>query len=259
MVRMAERPNEYLRPRFVPLAHRGGSFLPQNLGIENTLRAFKNAVDLGFEYLETDVHATKDHKLIAFHDEELSRVTDFAGRPRDHTLAELKELRVGGREEIPSLDELFEHFPTAKFNIDIKDPLSTRLLSEYIDRYNVHSRVCVGSFSAAQIRLFRALQPLVTTAASVASASLLAIGVVKTSGDVYQVPVSHKVAGVSIDLVSSKQVQAIHRAGKKIHVWTVDDGSEMHKLIDWGVDGIFTDRPDVLKAVLRARGMWSTR
>lgn len=259
MVRMAAKKNEYLKPRFVPLAHRGGAFLPSNLGIENTLKAFSNAVKLGFNYLETDIHATSDGHLIAFHDVDLARVTDFVGKPGALTLRRLKELRVGGREEIPTLDELFEAFPEANFNIDIKEPQCTRLLAEFIDRHAAHDRVCVGSFSGRQIRRFRRLQPSVTTSASVGAAALLAAGLVRTQGDVYQIPLSHRVGGLNVRLVTAKHIAAIHRAGKKVHVWTIDDESTMHRLIDWGVDGIVTDRPDVLKAVLRARGMWSTR
>lgn len=259
MAPMAVASSEYLRPRFIPLAHRGGSFLPANLGIENTLRAFEHAVELGFDYLETDVHATKDGKLIAFHDDHLGRVTDFDGRPGQLTLKEAKSLKVGMREEIPSLDELLEHFPTTKFNIDIKDRAATLPLVETLRRHKAQSRVCVGSFSDSRIRLFRRMMPMVTTSASPTAVAGLIGGMVRTNGDVFQVPMQHRVGFVNWDIVTRKHIDLVHRAGKKIHVWTIDDDTTMHKLIDWGVDGIVTDRPDLLKAVLRMRGMWSTR
>ena len=79
MASMSVQPAGYLAPGFIPMAHRGGSLLSDNHGIENTLRAFQNAVDLGYRYLETDVHATADGHLVAFHDPDLSRVTDTPG------------------------------------------------------------------------------------------------------------------------------------------------------------------------------------
>lgn len=258
MGRMAAR-SEYLSPRFIPLAHRGGSFLPANLGIENTLRAFENAVALGYDYLETDVHVTRDGHLIAFHDENLARVTDFDGTPNELLLEEAKELLVGEREEIPTLDELLERFPEVKFNIDIKTPGATEPLSETIDRHGAQHRVLVGSFSSSRIHHFRKLQPTVPTAASPKAVMMLAAGLITTQGDVYQVPLRYESGLVKVDLVTPRSIELVHRAGKKIHVWTVDDDSTMHRLIDWGVDGIITDRPELLKAVLRMRGMWSTR
>ena len=230
-----------------------------NLGIENTLLAFENAAKLGFNYMETDVHSTRDGHLVAFHDDHLARVTDFQGKPGDLTLAELKELRVGRREEIPTLDELLEAFPKLKFNIDIKDKHATLPLSKAIERHNAHDRVCVGSFNDARLRVFRKLQPTVTTTASPSAVALLRAGLVRTAGDVYQIPIRKRIGMINWEIVTPKTVELIHKAQKKIHVWTIDDDTTMHRLIDWGVDGIMTDRPELLKSVLRMRGMWSTR
>ena len=74
----------------------------------------------------------------------------------------------------------------------------------------------------------------------------------------FQIPVSHEVAGVRIKLLTKARVKAIHRAGYRVHVWTIDVRDDMHTLIDWGVDGIVTDRPDLLREVLQARGMWAS-
>lgn len=260
MERMAVSASAYLGRRFIPLAHRGGSFLPANLGIENTIRAFENAVSLGFEYLETDVHSTKDGHLIAFHDEDFERVTDFAGKPGEFLLEEVKELLVGDREPVPTVDELLEHFSDRSFNIDLKDDASTALLAEAVRRHGAQDRVCVGSFSARRLWHFRKLQPAVTTSASPLGVARLVAGMTHTNGDVYQIPLKYRLpTGAMVNLVTPRMISRIHRAGKKVHVWTIDDDSTMHRLIDWGVDGIVTDRPDLLKAVLRVRGMWSTR
>lgn len=251
--------NEYLSPGFIPMAHRGGALLPQNLGIENTLRAFRNAVELEFQYLETDVHATRDGKLIAFHDNDFSRMADIASSPTQMTFDQVREIRIGGTEQIPTLDELLEEFPEQRFNIDIKEHSATPLLVEALKRHAAHDRVCVGSFSSARITKFRKMLPHVPTSAAPMSAGLLPMGIARTRGDVFQIPIRHKVLGVTLELITPKTVQAIHQAGKKVHVWTINDELTMHRLIEWGVDGIITDRPDLLKTVMRMRGMWSTQ
>lgn len=252
---------EYLAPGFIPMAHRGGSLLTSNLGIENTLQAFRNAVDLGYSYLETDVHATRDGHLVAFHDPDLGRVTDSTGRIAELTLAQVRTALVGGRERVPTLDELLDTFPTARFNIDLKSEGAVPLLVDTLARHASTERICVGSFSRRRLTRFRGLVPGAVTAASTPEVMAMSLGIVRSrrAGVVFQVPMSHRVGAVTVPVVTPRTVRAVHRAGRKIHVWTIDDVETMHLLIDWGVDGIVTDRPDLLKAVLHTRGMWSTR
>lgn len=260
---MSSQVRGFLASGFIPMAHRGGSLLTENLGIENTVSAFQNAVDLGYSYLETDVHATGDGELVAFHDPDLGRVTDAPGLIANLTFSQIRAVRVGGREVVPTLDELLESFPEARFNIDLKAPGAVPLLARALSRHNAGGRVCVGSFSSSRLRSFRRLMPRVTTAAPTSEILLMAAGRVRrgTSGAdvVFQVPISHSKGPVTIQLVTPKTVAAIHAADRKIHVWTIDEAETMHRLLDLGVDGIITDRPDVLKAVLRTRGMWSTQ
>lgn len=252
---------DYLAPEFVALAHRGGALLPQNLGIENTYAAFQAAVDLGYRYLETDVHASSDGVLFGFHDEDLGRVTDHPGRIADLTAGTLASVRVGGREPIPTLDALLESFPECRFNIDIKAGPAVDALASTLRRHNAAHRVCVGSFSQARIRRFRRLMPEVLTAASPAEVALLATGRVRPSSvpHPFQVPVTHRVGPRTVRILTPERVRRIHALGRKVHVWTIDSPERMYELIDWGVDGIVTDRPDLLKGVLTAKGMWSTR
>ncbi|MDO5735444.1 MAG: glycerophosphodiester phosphodiesterase [Propionibacteriaceae bacterium] len=260
---MSMQPGGYLAPGFIPMAHRGGSLLSNNHGIENTLLAFRNAVDLGYRYLETDVHATMDGHLVAFHDPDLGRVTETPGRIAELTFERVRAVLVGGREVVPTLDELLEEFPDARFNIDLKAPGAVPLLAETITRHAATERVCVGSFSRKRLKRFRRLLPPAATAASTAEIMVMATGLVRrnTSGAdvVFQVPMTHRVGPFTVPIVTPRTIRAIHAAGRKIHVWTIDDVDTMGRLIDWGVDGIVTDRPDLLKDVLSARGMWSTR
>lgn len=250
---------EYLSPQFIAMAHRGGSFLTANLGIENTTLAFRNAVELGYTYLETDVQTSADGVLFAFHDDDLERVTGHEGSLAKLSSRDIEELRVGGREPVPTLDELFESFPEANFNIDLKQNAAVEPLVATIKRHNAERRVCVGSFSRPRIKRFRALLPRVPTSVSSLGAAALAVGRISSGGQVYQVPTSHAVGPLTVELVTQASIAKAHAAGRKLHVWTIDDPTTMHRLIDWGVDGIITDRPDSLKEVLRARGMWSTR
>lgn len=256
---MAEVYADYLSPEFIAMAHRGGSFLTPNLGIENTVRAFSNAVELGYRYLETDVHSSADGQLFAFHDGDLERVTGYEGSLHSLPADDVLQLKVGGREPIPSLDELFETFPDINFNIDLKHDPAVELLADAISRHGAERRVCVGSFSRPRIKRFRALLPHVPTAVSSLGSAALTVGRISKGGQVYQVPMTHSVGPVTVDVVTPQSIARAHRAGRKIQVWTIDEPTTMHRLIDWGVDGIITDRPDLLKEVLRARGMWSTR
>ncbi|PIE21481.1 MAG: glycerophosphodiester phosphodiesterase [Arachnia propionica] len=254
--------SRFLEPRFIALAHRGGARLPANLGIENTITAFENAVKLGYRYLETDVHATKDGHVVAFHDTVLWRMTETPGKLADLTLAEIKRLRVGGRESIATFAELLEAFPTANFNVDLKADDVVAPFAAEIKRHGAQHRVCVGSFATARIRRFRKLLPEVATAVSTRGVAVLptcCVPITRARGDVFQVPMTATVGGIPIRLVTPQIVKTVHRANRKIHVWTIDNPEVMHELIDWGVDGIFTDRPDLLRDVLQSRGMWSTR
>ncbi len=263
MTLMSWQSEGFLGSGFIAMAHRGGSLLPENLGIENTLSAFENSVALGYTYLETDVHATGDGELVAFHDPDLGRVTDSPGLIAEMSFRDVRSARVGGREIVPTVDELLEAFPETRFNIDLKAPGAVPLLARAISRHNAGARICVGSFSGSHIRSFRRLMPRVTTAAATSEVLLMSAGRVSRRDPrgaqvVFQVPISHNRGPVTVQLVTPRTVAAVHAADRKIHVWTIDDKDTMHRLLDLGVDGIITDRPDLLKAVLHTRGMWST-
>lgn len=248
-------------PGPLAFAHRGGT----ESAPENTVRAFRAAVALGFRYLETDVHLTADGVLVAFHDERLDRVTDRTGRIEDLPLAEVRRARIGGTEPVPTFDELLEEFPEARFNVDPKSDAAVVALARALRRHAALDRVCVGAFSDTRLRRLRGLlgPGACTAAGPLETARLLAgarltgrIGTGGTAGGVpyrcVQVPVRHR----GITVVTEAFVGAAHARGVQVHVWTVDEAAEMHRLLDLGVDGIMTDRPSVLRSVLAARGAW---
>jgi glycerophosphoryl diester phosphodiesterase len=242
-------------------AHRGGAFHPELEGLENTLTAFQLAVDLGYRYLETDVHASRDGVLLAFHDAVLDRVTQSRGAIADLDYADVARAMIGEREQIPTLASLFEHFPEAHFNIDIKSPGAIDPLAALIVSTNSFDRVCVGSFSARWIQTFRRslARPVATGCAptEVALARYLParalVGtLLRERGAALQVPRRRG----RLTLVTEAFVERAHAIGKAVHVWTVDDPEEMRELLDMGVDGLMTDRTDVLRDVLIERGQW---
>ncbi|WP_182376301.1 glycerophosphodiester phosphodiesterase family protein [Nocardioides sp. WS12] len=252
----------YLQPgKVLAFAHRGGAYHPEIEGLENTMAAFRHAAALGYDYLETDVHLTADGVLLAFHDDVLDRVTDQKGAVRDLTLAEVRKARIGGREEVPTLVDLLDAFPSARFNIDIKSEDAVAPLATLIRDRDLWDRVMVGSFSRRRTSRFRRL----TDGRVPTAAGLWQIVVFRFSPSA---AIAHRLAGDEfaafqvphrrgrLTVVTPGFVRRAHAAGHQVHVWTIDDRTEMTELLDRGVDGLFTDRTDVLKDVLQGRGQW---
>ncbi len=239
------------------VAHRGGT----EAAPENTLAAFEAAVAVGFTHLETDVHLSADGVLVAFHDEDLERATDGAGAISELTWDEIRSVRVDSTERIPRLEELLETFPDAWFNVDPKSDDSVVALVRVLRQQRATERVCIGAFSDRRLRRVRELggTSLCTSAGPREIAALTAVaklgrGAGRLAGAYHcvQVPVSHK----GVEIVTPAFISAAHDAGKPVHVWTIDDPTEMHRLLDLGVDGLMTDRPSTLRAVLEERGEW---
>ena len=171
--------------------------------------------------------------------------------------------RIGGVDPIPTLAELLETFPDARFNVDAKADGAVDLLADTLRAHRALDRVCVSSFGVR--RLHRLRRQLGRSAASAASAVGVSVNrfapwliwALNTSAAALQVPVDTVVRGRRVTVTTPALVRTAHRAGKQVHVWTVDDPAEMERLLDLGVDGIFTDRIDTLKDVLVARGLWT--
>jgi glycerophosphoryl diester phosphodiesterase len=239
----------------IPFAHRGGA----SEAPENTLPAFEHAVRLGYQYLETDVHVTADGVLVAFHDDVLDRVTDRAGRIDQLPWSEVRAAKVDGREPIPLFEDLLGAFPEVRVNVDPKHDASVDPLVAVLRRCDAVERVCVGAFSDRRLQRVRTLLgPKVCTSlgprgiANLVTAAKTRLRMLRPVAPCAQVPVAAK--GVTI--VDERFVHAAHERGMQVHVWTIDDEAEMRRLLDLGVDGIMTDVPAVLRAVLEERGQW---
>jgi glycerophosphoryl diester phosphodiesterase len=243
------------------MAHRGGARHPDLVGLENTMAAFRHAAGLGYGYLETDVHATSDGHLLAFHDATVERITDGEGRVRDLTLDHVGSLRIARSEGIPLLADLLEELPGCRFNVDLKSAGCVDPIVDLLDRMQAHHRVCIGSFNELTLRRFRRrVSRPVATSAGVATVAALRFAPypahvsrwLRDTSAVLQVPVRNR--GVTV--LDRRVLELAHAGGRHVHVWTIDESAEMERLIDLGVDGIITDRTDVLRDVLRARGLW---
>lgn len=247
-------------PGPLPFSHAGGGVEH----LENTWPAFEATVALGYEFLETDTVATKDGVLLAFHDTSLDGLTDKKGSIRDLTYAAVSEARVGGKEPIPRLDEVFTRWPTLRINIEPKSDEAVDPLIKLIQDTNSVDRVCVGSFNNARIVRMRAALgaglctsvgpvPIVWLRLSSWGIPFLDRLVTRTGAACAQVPVKQWFLPVT----DRRFVRRCHALGLQVHVWTIDDPAEINRLLDLGADGIMTNRPSVLKDVLVARGEWS--
>ncbi|WP_416977771.1 glycerophosphodiester phosphodiesterase [Streptomyces sp. T028] len=242
-------------PGPIPFAHRGGAAD----GLENTVAQFRRAVETGYRYIETDVHATRDGKLVAFHDGTLDRVTDGAGRIADLPWADVRHARVAGKEPVPLFEELLETFPDVRWNVDIKAEPALHPLLNLIARTGTWDRICVGSFSEARVvRAQRLAGPRLATSygtRGVLNLRLRSWGVpaaLRPSAVAAQVPETQS----GIQVVDRRFVRTAHARGLQVHVWTINDPDAMHRLLDLGVDGIMTDHIDTLRKVMEDRGVW---
>ena len=247
-------------PTPLPLAHRGGALLPANDGIENSLRAFQNAVDLGYRYLETDVHCSADGVVYAFHDDNLQRLTGNPAVISDISSHTIDQARLGGREPIPRMGDLLDALPGARFNIDIKADAAVAPTLDLIESRGAEDRVCFASFSPDRLRRIRARLPQAASSMSPQEVAWLKFGpnvAARSYGLNHgavcaQVP--HRQGRITV--VTPRFVKRAHALGMQVHVWTIDDPAEMNHLLDLGVDGLVSDRIDVLKDVLSSRDQW---
>lgn len=245
------------------IAHRGGAGLPANEGNENSLNAVRNAVQLGYHYIETDVQTTRDGVAFVLHDADLTRVTGRPDQVGDLTAADLRTVTLNGGGSISTLGELLEEFPTLRFNIDLKSDAVVDPAVRALRAGAAVGRVVLAAFSHRRLQRVRRLLPNVATSASPLEVAALRIGRVplaaRNGAVALQVPVSASVGGKEMTVLTDSFIRPAHARGLQVHVWTIDDAAAMHELLDRGVDGIVADRIDVLRDVLIERDQWPGR
>jgi glycerophosphoryl diester phosphodiesterase len=251
----------------IVFAHRGASGTVP----ENTIPAFQEAVKMGATYLETDVQITKDGVLVLAHDPHLGRTAGDAREIKDLTFAELQKVDAGasfspdgGKThpfrgkgfKVPTLEEFLKTFRDSRINIEVKDgtPASARLVLDMLRKYKAEDRVLLASERPLAGPYIRREAPHIPTSASrpevlsfLIRSALCSCFPRRVSFDALQVPESAQ----GIKVVNKRFMAAAHRLGVQVHVWTINDPDDMTRLFRLGVDGIFTDLPDVGLAAAR--------
>ena len=253
----------YTAERSINIAHRNGHALMP----ANTVEAGLYALEVGADILEIDVHLTADKQLVVRHDEIIDTTSDGVGRISEMTLAEIANYSAKFHEieypnrlspahiKIPSLTALFERIPNARFLIEIKpqDNDASSRLCQVIKQYNMAEQVLVGSFHTSVLKHFRRTCPEVPTSHGKSEIrhffilAKLGLGhLFNPQGYSMQLPMSFRGA----EVFSSKLLKAARKLNLKVEIWTVNDADTFDKLITMGVDGIITDRPDLLSQTL---------
>lgn len=256
------------------IAHQGGD----GIWPGDTMYAFEKAVETGADVLEMDAHITKDGEIVLMHDEEVDRTTDGTGLIEDLTLSELKQLDAaytwsndkgktfpyrGQGIQVPTLDELFQKFPQMRYVIEIKltqNPID-KPLCDLIREHNMQDQVMIASFHDEAMRSFRAICPEVATSASRTEVrNFVLLGKIFLSGFIapqYQSiqPPYDPEESMNIPIMTERFVREAHAKNIRVEPWTVDEPGLMKQYIEWGVDGIMTDRPDIMIEVLKELGI----
>jgi glycerophosphoryl diester phosphodiesterase len=248
------------KPYFEPplprvFAHRGLAIAAP----ENTLLAFSAAVELGVQFIETDVHGSRDSVAVISHDQDLTRLAGIRSAVSDYTMAELRAIDLGHGQGFSSLSETLDAFPQTRFNIDIKSADAVQPTVNAIRAANAMSRVLVTSFSdVRRLTAVRQLPRVATSpgasrfAVALAAAKLglrPALRLALRDVDCVQVPMSYG----PLTITTGRMIAQLHASGIEVHVWTINDEATMHRLLDLGVDGLVTDRADLALAVIAAR------
>ena len=256
------------------IAHQGGD----GLWPGDTLYAFEKAVEIGADVLEMDAHITRDGQIVLMHDEEVDRTSEGTGPIEKLTTVELKQLDAaykwsndGGKTfpyrgqgiEIPTLEEVFERFPQMRYVIEIKltqKPID-KPLCELLRTYTMQDRVIIASFHDEAMENFRKTCPEVATSASrtevrnfVLLGKVLLSGFIAPTYQSIQPPFDPK-ESMNIPIMTERFIREAHVKNIKVEPWTVDDPELMRQYIEWGVDGIMTDRPDLMIEVLKEMGI----
>ena len=265
-------PHPYYEDAPVPLviAHQGGNDVRPG----DTLPAFQHAVDIGADVLEMDAHITMDDHIVLMHDERVDRTTDGTGLIEEMTLDGLRKLDAaykwtpdngetypyrGQGVTVPTLEELFQKFPQMRYVIEIKKsqiPID-KPLCELVRKYGMQNKVMVASFHDEAMANFRAICPEVATSGSrnevtpfVLLSKLNWTGLLRSPQfQSLQVPYETK-ESYGIPILTRRFIEQAHARNVRIEPWTVDDPELMKEYINWGVDGIITDNPDLMLDVL---------
>jgi len=262
LTRARRRGIAYLAGAPLLIAHRGGA----GLAPENTILAFERAVKWwGADILELDVQPTRDGGAVVFHDSTLERTTDGRGQVSAHSTDELRQMDAGYHFRdseggtpfrnsgvgIATFAEVLERFPSLRINVEIKDARAQKAVGNAIRAAGAERRVLIAAGQRSCRSQFEAYEGAVSASAGelrlfYAAFRLRTLTLLRPSYDALQMP--ERYGGLRV--LTPSLIDAAHTMNLAVHVWTVDQEDDMRRLLDWGVDGIVTDRPDRLARVL---------
>lgn len=266
-VSAASKGNLLSPDRILTVAHRGASgYVP-----EHTILSYETAQKMKADYIELDLQMTKDGQLIVMHDEKLDRTTNGTGWVKDHTLAEIKKLDAGSwfneaypakakpqyaGLKVPTLEEVLNRFGKhANYYIETKSPdtypdMEEKLIAslqkhKLLSKHSKRGQVIIQSFSKESLLKIHQLQPNLPTVQLMEAKQIASM----TDADLEEIKTYAVGAGPDYKALNAENVRMIRSHGLLLHPYTVNTETDMRRLLDWGVTGVFTNYPDLFHKV----------
>ena len=240
--------SNYQSKPFVALSHRGNSYKY----VENSFEAFKSVVDMGFEYIETDLRKTLDNEIVTFHDRDLKRLFNINLKVENLTFAEINKFFSAKNCKLLTLKEALINFPQTKFNIDLKSKEVIKETIKIVKELKAFERVCFASFNSSHTD-----EVLTDSPSAVVSMGMKDVAYFKffnylrKDSKILQVPLNWK----GINILNSKLIRKAKDKDLFVHVWTINDRESITKLMDMGVHGIVTDKPELIMEIMKEKNL----
>ena len=240
--------SNYQSKPFVALSHRGNSYKY----VENSFEAFKSVVDMGFEYIETDLRKTLDNEIVTFHDRDLKRLFNINLKVENLTFAEINKFFSAKNCKLLTLKEALVNFPQTKFNIDLKCKEVIQESINIVKELKAFERVCFASFNSSHTD-----EVLTDSSTAIVSMGMKDVAYFKffnylrKDSKILQVPLNWK----GINILNSKLIRKAKDKDLFVHVWTINDRESITKLMDMGVHGIVTDKPELIMEIMKEKNL----
>ena len=240
--------SNYQSKPFVALSHRGNSYKY----VENSFEAFKSVVDMGFEYIETDLRKTLDNEIVTFHDRDLKRLFNINLKVENLTFAEINKFFSAKNCKLLTLKETLINFPQTKFNIDLKSKEVIKETIKIVKELKAFERVCFASFNSSHTD-----EVLTDSSTAIVSMGMKDVAYFKffnylrKDSKILQVPLNWK----GINILNNKLIRKAKDKDLFIHVWTINDRESISKLMDMGVHGIVTDKPELIMEIMKEKNL----
>ncbi len=242
--------NSYQKESFIGLSHRGNS----KKFIENSFEAFNSVIQMGYQFIETDLRMTLDKEVIAFHDPDLKRLFNLDLQVKDLTFNEINNLFREKNCRLLTLEEAFKEFPSINFNLDLKVKEVINESIDIVSDLNAFDKVCFASFRDSHTE--KVLQHNQNANVSMGMKGVALFKFFKFHNKkikIIQIPLKWN----GIKVLTRNLIERAHKSNLLVHVWTINDRKTINNLIDLGVNGIVTDEPELLIEITKERDLIS--